>query len=78
MVYVAVDYDGSEVIVGLETKYSYMLEDKRVSLRMGVVDAKVIAKGSIEKLIGKKITWEDEPVELKEELWVKLLQKKIY
>jgi len=68
MVYVAVDYDGSEVIVGLETKYSYMLEDKRVSLRMGVVDAKVIAKGSIEKLIGKKITWEDEPVELKEEL----------
>lgn len=66
MAYVAVDYDGDEVVVGLETKYSYMLEDKRVSLRMGVVDAKVMAKGSIEKLIGKKLTWEDEPVELKE------------
>lgn len=25
-----------------------------------------IPKGSIEKLIGKKLTWEDEPVELKE------------
>ena len=27
----------------------------------------VLEKGSIEKLIGKKLTWEDEPVELKEE-----------
>ena len=26
----------------------------------------VLEKGSIEKLIGKKLTWEDEPVELKE------------
>jgi len=26
-----------------------------------------IPKGSIEKLIGKKLTWEDEPVELKEQ-----------
>lgn len=26
-----------------------------------------IPKGSIEKLIGRKLTWEDEPVELKEE-----------
>lgn len=26
-----------------------------------------LPKGSIEKLIGKKLTWEDEPVELKEE-----------
>lgn len=25
-----------------------------------------ILKGTIEKLIGKKLTWEDEPVELKE------------
>ena len=25
-----------------------------------------LPKGSIEKLIGKKLTWEDEPVELKE------------
>ena len=28
----------------------------------------VLEKGSIEKLIGKKLTWEDEPVELKEKL----------
>ena len=27
-----------------------------------------LPKGSIEKLIGKKLTWEDEPVELKEKL----------
>lgn len=26
-----------------------------------------IPKGSIKKLIGRKLTWEDEPVELKEE-----------
>ena len=26
-----------------------------------------LPKGSIEKLIGKKLTWEDEPVELEEE-----------
>jgi len=27
-----------------------------------------LPKGSIEKLIGRKLTWEDEPVELEEEL----------
>lgn len=26
-----------------------------------------VPKGTIEKLIGKKLTWENEPVELKEE-----------
>lgn len=26
-----------------------------------------LPKGSIEKLIGKKMTWKDEPIELKEE-----------
>ena len=30
-------------------------------------DAVYLPKGSIEKLIGKKLTWEDEPVELEEE-----------
>lgn len=27
----------------------------------------ILPKGSIEKLIGRKLTWSDEPVELKEE-----------
>ena len=66
MAYVAVDYDGDEVIIGLETKYSFLLKDKKAALFKGTYDVKVIAKGSIEKLIGKKLTWEDESVELKE------------
>ncbi len=28
-------------------------------------DGVILPKGSIEKLIGKKLTWDDEPVELK-------------
>ena len=67
MVYVAVDYDEDEVIIGLETKYSYMLHDKKSALRKGIYDVKIMAKGSIEKLIGRKLIWQDEPVELKEE-----------
>ena len=29
-------------------------------------DAIILPKGSIKKLIGRELTWEDEPVELKE------------
>jgi hypothetical protein len=75
MGWLAVDKDGTESIfitkpirnntlyVDLEhTKYAEIwntddYEDIGIEL----------PKGSIEKLIGRKLTWEDEPVELKEE-----------
>jgi hypothetical protein len=64
---VAVDYDGDEVIIGLKSKYSFILKEKQAALRKGIYAAHILSKGSIEKLIGRKLTWEDDPVELKEE-----------
>lgn len=61
--YVAVDKDGDE--------YIYRNKPKRGHQAWVIcqVESDVIPlpKGSIEKLIGRKLTWEDEPVELKEE-----------
>lgn len=66
MSYVAVDKDGSEAI--FEKK-----PDKNGNqgqwLESGVIASNgsfSLPKGSIEKLIGKKLTWEDDPVELGE------------
>lgn len=67
MAWVAVDYENNEFI------YDYHPIDLRYK-RNGVfhqtwfpdeesVEIK-LPKGSIEKLIGRKLTWEDEPVEL--------------
>ena len=60
MAYVAVDKDGTNVIYGDKPKrkdshWLWLCGEETVYL----------PKGSIEKLIGKKLTWEDEPVELK-------------
>lgn len=64
MAYVAVDKDGRELkCSGLphrDTTDTIWLFGK------DCIDVKVLEKGSVEKLIGKKLTWEDEPVELKE------------
>lgn len=68
MAWVAVDQDGSEVI--------YESCPNRYKGRNGKCDGYFgadyegaeffdIPQGSIEKLIGRKLTWEDEPVELK-------------
>jgi hypothetical protein len=64
MSYVAVDEDGKENVSESEPRRSSGLAFNY----WGVVDGDIIylPKGSIEKLIGKKLTWEDEPVELKE------------
>lgn len=60
--YAAVDEDGAEWIYAEEP-------DRRILAGIWYVGEGFVElpKGSIEKLIGKKITWEDEPVELKEE-----------
>lgn len=65
MAYLAVDKDGDEYVFDnipekrdeewMSDEYNF-IEPKEVYL----------PKGSIEKLTGKVITWEDEPIELKD------------
>lgn len=68
MVWVCVDADGSEHVIGgephkcvcpTEPKYSYWVCNYGPNVKL--------PKGSIKKLIGRELTFEDEPVELKEE-----------
>lgn len=66
MAYGAVDKDGSEwVFSGKPYRAS-----EKIELTLWTCDCIVgmvkLPTGSIEKLIGKKLTWEDEPVELKD------------
>ena len=64
MSWVAVDgWDGAEVVFNVKPRYS----DKRNAwLIDGDDDAAIILpKGSIKKLIGRGLTWQDNPVELK-------------
>ena len=67
MAWLAVDEDGREII-SLEKPirhlgYNIWVDEWNYehTFSMG------IPKGSIAKLIGRELTWEDEPVELKEE-----------
>lgn len=63
MAWVAVDKDGNEII--------WDSEPVRKENYWDIVDsfdnAVELPKGSIKKLIGRDLTWEDDPVELKEE-----------
>ena len=65
MAYVAVDEQKNETIFnekparGLTNFSNFKTWESELS-------SVWLPKGSIEKLIGKKLTWEDEPVELKE------------
>ena len=74
MAYVAVNKDGSEVIYDFlpirEINFNEFWMAQDIVYKDGwEIDPQEVGlpKGSIEKLIGKKLTWEDEPVELKEE-----------
>lgn len=62
MSWVAVDWDGTE----------YVSDKKPLKLTKGLVPSQygvfvMLPKGSIKKLIGRDLTWDDEPIELKEE-----------
>ena len=62
MAWVAVNKNGDEVIFDFEPyrwNYFCWVED--------VGDDIYLPKGTIKKLIGRDLTWEDNPVELKEE-----------
>jgi hypothetical protein len=62
MAWVAVHKNGDEVIFDFEPyrwNDSFWVED--------IADDIYLPKGTIKKLIGRDLTWSDEPVELKEE-----------
>ena len=62
MAWVAVNKNGEEVIFEFEP------ERKQDLFWVEYIgDFLYLPKGSIKKLIGRDLTWEDEPVELKEE-----------
>ena len=61
MAWVAVDEDGRESIYQFCPKRGF---NQFISLYSMYL---VLPKGSIKKLIGRDLTWEDNPVELKEE-----------
>lgn len=62
MAWVAVNKNGDEVIFEFEP------ERKQDLFWVEYIgDFLYLPKGSIKKLIGRDLTWEDEPVELKEE-----------
>lgn len=64
MAWLAVDKDGTEVLYELEPKRGKYIfiptYDKDYSYSRFVK----LPKGSIKKLIGRELSWEDEPVEL--------------
>ena len=65
MEWVAVDKDGEEHIFNDIPKRGYCVF--RSINKYGVDIKKILlSKGTIKKLIGRDLTWEDEPVELKE------------
>lgn len=63
MAWVAVDKDCRECIYQFRPKRSSETFIPLYKYCMWLV----LPKGSIKKLIGKELTWQDEPVELKEE-----------
>lgn len=63
MAWVAVDRDGRECIYQYRPKRTIIQFVPLYSYSMWLT----LPKGSIKKLIGKDLTYEDDPVELKEE-----------
>lgn len=72
MTWVAVNKDGIEIISGVEPIRCGERWDCDEEIYYGsepdyINSSFAIPKGSIKKLIGRDITWENEPVELKED-----------
>jgi hypothetical protein len=64
MAYVAVDKNKDEMVF-IGKPYRHLSLDIWKNKKNIAIE---LPKGSIKKLIGRELTWEDEPVELKEEL----------
>lgn len=67
MAWLAVDKDGTENIYYLKPERKIECWVAEENLPEYYRDMIELPHGSIKKLIGRKLTWEDEPVELKEE-----------
>lgn len=63
MTFVAVDKNNDEMVF-VGNPYRHLALEIWKNKRTEGIE---LPKGSIEKLIGRKLTWKDEPVELKEE-----------
>lgn len=70
MAWVAVNKDGTEIIArgkperGWGSQWGYS-EEFEIESEAGYIDIEIeLPKGSVYKLIGKELTWSDEPVEL--------------
>ena len=67
MVYLAVNKDDSEVISNTRIKrFKDYWVDEFFEHEFDTIDVVFLPKGSIKKLIGRKLTWEDNPVEFTE------------
>ena len=67
MAYIAVDKDGTEVIFDVKpVRGTNNLKGNCDQWALNSATSKYITLplGSIEKLIGRKLTWDDEPVEI--------------
>jgi hypothetical protein len=61
MAWLAVDEDGSECVYSYKPSREWYNESE---LWMAHSDFVELPKGSIKKLIGRELTWDDEPVEI--------------
>ena len=65
MAWLAVDNDSSEWIFGCKPCRNKLYKTWEVDYNNNyILDIIELPKDSIEKLIGRKLTWEDEPVEI--------------
>ena len=71
MAFVEIKKDGKEIIFDYknigDTNFNAFRVSKELNKELKYVKTAeiILPKGSIEKLIGRKLTWEDDPVELK-------------
>jgi len=61
MAWLAVDKDGNEYVFESKPEKGYHNWHVWEEIDRDIVE---LPKGSIEKLIGKKLTWEDEPLKI--------------
>ena len=67
MVYLAVNKDGSEIISNTRIKrFKDYWVDEFFEHEFDTIDVVFLPKGSIKKLIGRELAWEDNPVEFTE------------
>lgn len=66
MAYLAVNKDGTEAIFPTKPFKVFGTRNKWAILA-GTDYGIILPKGSIRKLIGRELTWKDEPIEIKEE-----------